>query len=543
MAVEAAGVGQEEVLPPPEEGVDTAAATTTVVEDEQQVQASQQTKAKEQGQLEVAPFQQFYAIRSCYSLKAPAVFLNYDDCSLYIEQDENDETLEYKRFDIMAEAMEYIYEYITAPTRQYAAAGASTTVATTSAAATNTNAAGNTIALTNNAASNALPEPILAATKTTTSTHAPDDASNTVDNTEEGAGKMPNLQQPPEATTTVDLSAGATTTAASAFPMMISPTPMMPNVNFQNMFYWTQPMPQFGFTPFPPMPPGWVPPPVAMYQPSPPTAKAPLKSKAKKKAGVSGHGGPMESKANSDTAESAATKKRGRVKKRKADDDDDDDNDDEGSTLETSSPSKKKARKETKLVKMFEEKYELLKHYKEQYGTCDVPFNNKNTASGKFAGLGAWVSRMRLKMRAFLDEPDAVTSLDKTKVQRLLDLGFAMTPHRWSKPHTISSKDEFNWDEMFDDLKAFKKKYGHVNVPHRPALDGTEEEKKKLQDLRGWGMYECNGGHSLFVLLFDCTPSYCARNEKRSQFCPCYVLQWFANAATVKNCERASLVT
>jgi Helicase associated domain len=495
MSVEAAGVlCQEEVLE--EEGVDTAAASTAVVEDEQQVLASQHNEDTQEQVQQVegaAPFQQFYAIRRCYALKAPAVFLNYDDCSLYIEQDENDETVvEYKRFDIMAEAMDYIYEYITAPptTRQFAAtSGASTrTVATTAAAPTNKNSAGNSTAVTNNVALNALPESILAATKTTTSTQGPDDAANPVDTTQEGAGKMAHLQQNLEATTmAVDLSAGATTTtaASAAFPMMFSTTAVMPNGNnFQNMFYWTQPMPQFGFHQFPPMPPGWVPPPpVAMYQPSPvAAAKAPPKGKSKKKGS-----GPMETKGNSDTAESAGPKKRGRAKKKRADDDDDDDDDDEGSTLATSFPSKKKARKETKLVKMFEEKYELLKQYKEQYGTCDVPFNNKNTASGKFAGLGAWVSRMRLKMRASLDEPDAVTSLDKNKVQRLLDLGFAMSPHRWSKPHTISSKDEFNWDDMFDGLKAYKKQHGHVNVPHRPPTDGTEDEKKKMQDLRGWG--------------------------------------------------------
>lgn len=84
-------------------------------------------------------------------------------------------------------------------------------------------------------------------------------------------------------------------------------------------------------------------------------------------------------------------------------------------------------------------------------------------------GLGKWVRSMRVKIKSSLDNPDDPGSLHKTKVQRLLDLGFVMSPHRWAKPHTAIQKTESSWEGMFEELKKFKEENGHLNVPHRPS--------------------------------------------------------------------------
>jgi hypothetical protein len=61
---------------------------------------------------------QYYAVRKCDSLRAPAIFLHWDDCSFYVEhtilslvanEESKDEAqAEYQSFDQIAEAMEYI---------------------------------------------------------------------------------------------------------------------------------------------------------------------------------------------------------------------------------------------------------------------------------------------------------------------------------------------------------------------------------------------------------------------------------------------------
>jgi hypothetical protein len=59
-------------------------------------------------------FHKFYAIRKCHALKAPAIFLDWNDCNFYVEQDEheNQDDVEYKTFDVMRNAMEYIHSYL-----------------------------------------------------------------------------------------------------------------------------------------------------------------------------------------------------------------------------------------------------------------------------------------------------------------------------------------------------------------------------------------------------------------------------------------------
>jgi hypothetical protein len=67
-------------------------------------------------------FFSFHAIRKCDSLKAPAIFLDWEDCSFYLDQDENDGKVEYQAFDVVMEALEYIYEVIKPPATETTAA-------------------------------------------------------------------------------------------------------------------------------------------------------------------------------------------------------------------------------------------------------------------------------------------------------------------------------------------------------------------------------------------------------------------------------------
>jgi hypothetical protein len=55
---------------------------------------------------------QYYAIRQCDSLDAPAVFLSWKDCNFYLEDDDtNTGPVEYETFQGMLEAVNYIHEY------------------------------------------------------------------------------------------------------------------------------------------------------------------------------------------------------------------------------------------------------------------------------------------------------------------------------------------------------------------------------------------------------------------------------------------------
>jgi hypothetical protein len=51
---------------------------------------------------------QFYAVRKCDALRAPAIFFHWDDCRFYVNVKENDDPVEYKSFDMLADAARYL---------------------------------------------------------------------------------------------------------------------------------------------------------------------------------------------------------------------------------------------------------------------------------------------------------------------------------------------------------------------------------------------------------------------------------------------------
>jgi hypothetical protein len=52
----------------------------------------------------------YYAIRTCDSLKAPAVFFSWDDCFFYIDQKETEGKVVHQGFDVILDAVEWIHK-------------------------------------------------------------------------------------------------------------------------------------------------------------------------------------------------------------------------------------------------------------------------------------------------------------------------------------------------------------------------------------------------------------------------------------------------
>jgi hypothetical protein len=87
-------------------------------------------------------------------------------------------------------------------------------------------------------------------------------------------------------------------------------------------------------------------------------------------------------------------------------------------------------------------RYEELLEYKKKYGTCKVPREWHENLS-----LGNWVYTMRRgKKKGLLNE-------QQTKL--LDDIGFVWTARAKKR----------NWEELYEDLKKFKAKYGDCCVP------------------------------------------------------------------------------
>jgi len=91
--------------------------------------------------------------------------------------------------------------------------------------------------------------------------------------------------------------------------------------------------------------------------------------------------------------------------------------------------------------------FEQLKAFKKKHGHCDVPDRWKENSK-----LGIWVGNQRMKK----------DHLSSEKRSRLDSIGFDWNPR------------EAAWNQMFEQLLAFKKKYGHCNVPF------SYSENKKL---------------------------------------------------------------
>ncbi|GFH61945.1 hypothetical protein CTEN210_18421 [Chaetoceros tenuissimus] len=91
------------------------------------------------------------------------------------------------------------------------------------------------------------------------------------------------------------------------------------------------------------------------------------------------------------------------------------------------------------------ERFEELKQFKDQYGHCTVPQRNK--------ALGIWVNNQRTQYK--LMSNGSKSQMTEERLEKLEDIGFTWTPL------------QNNWDERFEELKQYKDQHGHCNVPHK----------------------------------------------------------------------------
>jgi hypothetical protein len=101
--------------------------------------------------------------------------------------------------------------------------------------------------------------------------------------------------------------------------------------------------------------------------------------------------------------------------------------------------------------------FEMLKQYKEANGTCEV----KMSGSGWNLQLQQWVRYQANQVRQFDNDPEKC-SLGEVRVNRLKGLGILCDEN-----HSTSKKAR-SWEEMVEQLKAFKDEHGHVKVPQYP---------------------------------------------------------------------------
>ncbi|MDN5202482.1 helicase associated domain-containing protein [Fulvivirgaceae bacterium BMA10] len=90
--------------------------------------------------------------------------------------------------------------------------------------------------------------------------------------------------------------------------------------------------------------------------------------------------------------------------------------------------------------RQWEEHFELLQEYKNEFGHCRIPLTNKV--------LGGWIDRQRIaKVKG---------KLGKERKQKLNEIGFV-----WN----FKEINDQIWEEKFQLLAAFKNRYGHCFVP------------------------------------------------------------------------------
>jgi hypothetical protein len=102
-------------------------------------------------------------------------------------------------------------------------------------------------------------------------------------------------------------------------------------------------------------------------------------------------------------------------------------------------------------IKSFDDRFIDLMSFRAKYGHCDV------SCIGENASLGQWCSQRRGSYKRIQKNQKPHLKLSDEQIQRLNDAGF-----KWSL-----RKANSGFDEHFNDLMAFKAKYGHCDVPQQ----------------------------------------------------------------------------
>jgi len=104
----------------------------------------------------------------------------------------------------------------------------------------------------------------------------------------------------------------------------------------------------------------------------------------------------------------------------------------------------------TSTDEVWNQRFEELKEYKEKKGDTNVPH--------KYGKLGFWVKNQR--------ELFKTGELTEDRVNKLNELGFS-----WAMDWKKSNQD--SWVQKYDELKEFKEKNGHCNVPFSSGMMGN----------------------------------------------------------------------
>jgi len=125
----------------------------------------------------------------------------------------------------------------------------------------------------------------------------------------------------------------------------------------------------------------------------------------------------------------------------------------------------------------WDEMFHLLREYKTEHGHTNVP--SPYTDNPK---LGHWVSDQRTGYREFTaDNKQNNNGMTEERINELESIGFKWTGECSSKAQV--------WNEIFEELKQFKAKYGHTDVP-RPNADNPKLGKWVSTQRQGYSSYK-----------------------------------------------------
>eukprot|EP00585_Thalassiosira_rotula_P004067 CAMPEP_0196141100 /NCGR_PEP_ID=MMETSP0910-20130528/8772_1 /TAXON_ID=49265 /ORGANISM="Thalassiosira rotula, Strain GSO102" /LENGTH=745 /DNA_ID=CAMNT_0041402137 /DNA_START=124 /DNA_END=2361 /DNA_ORIENTATION=- len=96
----------------------------------------------------------------------------------------------------------------------------------------------------------------------------------------------------------------------------------------------------------------------------------------------------------------------------------------------------------------WERRYSELLEFKRLHNHCEVPQNYVENTS-----LGTWVNKQRMEQKNRIEGKNS--SLNDSRLERLQRIGF-----RWAK-----RKGQASWDEKFNELVAYKARFGNCHVP------------------------------------------------------------------------------
>ena len=109
-------------------------------------------------------------------------------------------------------------------------------------------------------------------------------------------------------------------------------------------------------------------------------------------------------------------------------------------------------------VQSFDDRFNNLMTFKAKYGQC-----NSIPRTGENASLGSWCNELRGSFKKIQNNEMPRMKLSNEQIQRLNDAGFKWSLRALPKN---GSREGSAFDNSFNDLMAFKAKYGHCDVPH-----------------------------------------------------------------------------